>query len=508
MRLRSSRLSLIMAAGAWAWLMVGLGHALLLAGAWEGGAAQAAASAPCTVSGFVLSDTTWSPTVCDPYIVSGSNLVVSTGVTLTVLSGTTIKFDSQLALSVQGTLIARGTSANPITFTSNLTVPTAGDWGYLYFTNTSADATFDVLGNYVGGSVLQYAQVEYAGGAAITRNAAVRIDAAAPYMDHNVVQDNLSYGLWSWNGAAPLMTYNVIQRNKGGVSAGSGSVVMYNQILSNTANADGGGVYVTGNVVVAYNTIAGNTASNDGGGLYLRGPGPVSNNVIVDNTAAGNGGGIFVRNGSKPPITQNDIYGNVASLGAALYNDNSPTGPALNAQYNYWGTTDPLEIENAVYHFIDDSALGLVDYNPFADGLVNVPPPAVITVWLPLIQHNYVNYFAGPWEVEENDAYTEANGPLRSGTAYLGYPDDAKDYFSVYLSQPGQLVIDRTPDSGAGGGVQMLLFYESTSDLRAVAQVAPYHIDYTGPAGWYYIYLYTASDYSPTSVYTLTVIYP
>ena len=69
-------------------------------------------------------------------------------------------------------------------------------------------------------------------------------------------------------------------------------------------------------------------------------------------------------------------------------------------------------------------------------------------------------------------------------------------------------VIDRTPDSGVGSGVQMLLFYTSTSDLRAVAQMAPYHISYSGPAGWYYIYIYTASDYSSTSAYTLTVTYP
>jgi hypothetical protein len=130
----------------------------------------------------------------------------------------------------------------------------------------------------------------------------------------------------------------------------------------------------------------------------------------------------------------------------------------------------------------------------------------VATVWLPVFAQNV--YFAGPWEREDNDAYTQANGPLRSGSAYLGHPEDAKDYFSVYLPQPGQLVIDRTPASGVGSGVQMLLFYGSTADLRAVAQTPPYHIDYSGPAGWYYIYLYTASDYSTTGVYTLTVTYP
>ena len=32
---------------------------------------------------------------------------------------------------------------------------------------------------------------------------------------------------------------------------------------------------------------------------------------------------------------------------------------------------------------------------------------------------------------------------------------------------------------------------------------ASYHIMYTGPAGWYYIYIYTAGGYNTTTPYTL-----
>jgi hypothetical protein len=119
-----------------------------------------------------------------------------------------------------------------------------------------------------------------------------------------------------------------------------------------------------------------------------------------------------------------------------------------------------------------------------------------------------VDYFDGPWEIEDNDAYTQANGFLRSEVVYIAYPNDPKDYFSVYLLRSGRLTIERQPDSGAGGGVQMLLFYQSTANLIAVDNAAPYFIDYTGPAGVYYIYIFTAFNYSTTAPYTLKVTYP
>ena len=127
-------------------------------------------------------------------------------------------------------------------------------------------------------------------------------------------------------------------------------------------------------------------------------------------------------------------------------------------------------------------------------------------VYLPSVLRNYTTYFQGP-EREDNDHYLQANGPLRSGQAYEGYPDDAKDFFSIYLPTGGDIVIDLT--GHAGTGVQLQLFYQS-ADTPPVAYdlSVPYHIEYTGTAGWYYIYIYTASGYSNTTPYTLTVTYP
>jgi hypothetical protein len=36
----------------------------------------------------------------------------------------------------------------------------------------------------------------------------------------------------------------------------------------------------------------------------------------------------------------------------------------------------------------------------------------------------------------------------------------------------------------------------------------PYHIEYAGPAGLYYIYIYTESGFSETTPYTLRATFP
>src|SRR5262245_37577714 len=56
------------------------------------------------------------------------------------------------------------------------------------------------------------------------------------------------------------------------------------------------------------------------------------------------------------------------------------------------------------------------------------------TAYLPYITRNDMAYFEGPWESEPNDDRYHANGPLRSGRIYYGYPDNKNDFFSIYLS--------------------------------------------------------------------------
>ena len=109
------------------------------------------------------------------------------------------------------------------------------------------------------------------------------------------------------------------------------------------------------------------------------------------------------------------------------------------------------------------------------------------------------------WEAEPNNSTDQANGPLQSDTNYYGYHNDASDYFSIYVSTGGQITIDLTNYSG--GGIQFMLYCPDKPDpIRD--WVPPYHIEYTGDAGWYYIRIYTASGYNSDTPYTLRATFP
>jgi hypothetical protein len=114
-------------------------------------------------------------------------------------------------------------------------------------------------------------------------------------------------------------------------------------------------------------------------------------------------------------------------------------------------------------------------------------------------------FFEGPFEVEENDKYYQANGPIRSGKDYQGYPDDEKDYFSFVTNAAG--VITVTLNNHTGTGVQVLLFDQNITMVQ-VDNTAPYQITYNGPPGTYFVQIYAAGGYNSTTKYTLRVTYP
>jgi hypothetical protein len=130
--------------------------------------------------------------------------------------------------------------------------------------------------------------------------------------------------------------------------------------------------------------------------------------------------------------------------------------------------------------------------------------------YLPLTLRDYVAYFAGPWEVEPNNAWQEANGPLISGEEYQGFPNDQKDYFSLYVLQPGEITVNLTGHTGQG--VQLQLWRGAPradgSNRVGIRTQTPFQIVHTGTAGWYYIYIFTESGYNSSTPYTLQVSYP
>jgi hypothetical protein len=132
------------------------------------------------VSGHITSNTTWSKT--NVYVLNGF-VYVDSLITLKILPGTKVKGDfaskGTLIVSRGAKLLAEGTPANPIVFTSNKAIGAraAGDWGGVVLCGAAPSNrpgnNFELEGGYgawCGGTnpndnsgILKYVRIEFAG---------------------------------------------------------------------------------------------------------------------------------------------------------------------------------------------------------------------------------------------------------------------------------------------------------------------------------------------------------
>ena len=131
------------------------------------------------VGGSISQNTLWS-LVNSPYHVT-QDIVVDSGGTLNIESGVVVNLDNGIRFDINGTLIARGSTSQKITF-QPVSSTTPGSWDMIYFSNSSVDATLDEGGNYSGGSILQYCVIQYGGGG--EANAQIELRSASPLIEH------------------------------------------------------------------------------------------------------------------------------------------------------------------------------------------------------------------------------------------------------------------------------------------------------------------------------------
>lgn len=297
--------------------------------------------AQTNVSGIISANTTWSASG-NPYNVTG-NVMVNTGVTLTIEPGVTVRFDKLKSLQINGELIARGTTNNNITFTSSSAPPAAGDWGYIFFSDVSTDAVFDAQGNYTSGSILEYCVVEYAGSG--TNNlGAVQLTSSYPFINYCTIRNNNISGIYASGLTETLkITNNTISNNTryctdgdggGGIYISGGTVTISNNTIRNnsiTYHGVGGGIFAKdGKQIITNNTFINNSAAYDGGAMYIQSGAEtiIAHNTITGNTAQGTGG-IYTLWGTAA-ISDNIIYNNTGGMviyyGGATINNNIITG--------------------------------------------------------------------------------------------------------------------------------------------------------------------------------------
>ena len=184
------------------------------------------------VSGSITRTTTWGPGFS--YLVSG-DFTIPEGVTLSVAAGTSVKFLGG-SLQVAGTLIAEGTPANPITFTSD------SQWEGIQLLDTSSN------------SRIVHSIIEKVTGAAVDTG-------SGPLTLEDSIIRLSNLGLWVRSSRTSLVR-NEIYSNDVGVLAGTSNNV---NLFQNTIRDNGVGVKIQGPrapLVLNQNNIVGNAQYN------------------------------------------------------------------------------------------------------------------------------------------------------------------------------------------------------------------------------------------------------
>jgi parallel beta-helix repeat protein len=248
-----------------------------------------------------------------PFIVE-NDIVVPKDSMLIIQPGVEVHFNGHFKFTINGLLIASGTSDSMIVFTRNFSLDKYNWWGLRF---VEADSSCKV--EYC---VIEYGRTDYpdlsGGGIYCLRS--------SPFIGHCVIQKNHAYdyggGIYC-EGSSPIIEGNTILNNSSGLSGdfvtaigGSGGGIYLkdaspkitnNVLLKNKSGfvgsffgGSGGAISITGasSPLIANNLIRENIAFEDaGGGIYCQSAGAVFyNNIFHNNTAIGyfvNAGGIF-----------------------------------------------------------------------------------------------------------------------------------------------------------------------------------------------------------------------
>ena len=68
------------------------------------------------------------------------------------------------------------------------------------------------------------------------------------------------------------------------------------------------------------------------------------------------------------PVQHNNIFNNTN------YNIVNSDSSAVDATYNWWGTTSSAVIDSKIWDFSDDASLGIVNYAPVLTGPIDTIP--------------------------------------------------------------------------------------------------------------------------------------
>ena len=311
-----------------------------------------------------------------------SNVLVVGGVSLTIDPGVEVLFSGNFFLQVDGQLRAIGTQANPIKFRSSVPVLDIGSqgWAGIRFTNSSVD--FDPATGT--GSIIAFAEIKEIR----NPNQALQITNARPRIQNNdiskfwygvsagtadVFDNDIHDGRYFPLFGSGTMEGNAIFNNSGDqncVVDVSGGVFRNNLVVNNPTSL---AVCVGGVGTVVEN----NTVTNNGeAGITVR---LGSGQLIQSNILAGHNVNLLIIGNHNPLIHNNNFVGTPAPGkfhvavsncqfgifgGSPCLTASSPV--TINAENNFWNTTDPAAIATSIFDVNDDFTIGAqIDFDPF-----------------------------------------------------------------------------------------------------------------------------------------------
>ena len=205
-----------------------------------------------THSGLISQSQEWSS--AQEHFITG-NIIVPSGVTLAIAPGAIIKFDLGLNITVQtgGRLVAEGTVAQPIVFTSinddnvgtemngTATTPAAGDWDSIYFSG--------------GTGVFDHVTLSYGGGPDSLNSGLISITGAGGAVDvsDSILNQGLYRGIQAEYGIANVSNCVVTGCDRGIQSGLNGTTVV--NVINCTLDNNNYGLFAHGGVMNLANTI-------------------------------------------------------------------------------------------------------------------------------------------------------------------------------------------------------------------------------------------------------------
>jgi cysteine-rich repeat protein len=316
--------------------------------------------------GVLWSNTTLT-TAGGPYTSAG-DLTVGPNVTLTIEPGVTLSFTSSSdvmaagssttrgELLVQGTLVADGTPANPITFSSSST--SAGTW-YGVDLDTAAHAT--ILDNVV---------IRYA-----TYGLVYRSTGAGNMLKRISVESAQSYGAWLRQGSPAIDALTATGSGAYGVYVTeAASPVLTNCVIRNNSSA---GMYITHNTAGRSVTITNCTFNANGSyGIYTGASSANAATVNVSNSILTNSSyGVYRGDSASWSVTYSNVWNNSSgnyvsvSAGTGTLSANPQFVSALDLHLQGTsvaidaGTTGPNSDAEGVARPLDGNGIGGAQYD-------------------------------------------------------------------------------------------------------------------------------------------------